>query len=58
MYAIIYWACGNNVYALRNKDKTLRLFLTIEEADAKAEQMEEDGDNLEARVISIQGVCE
>ena len=58
MYMIIYWPGNDKIYALQNADKTIWLAETLEEADKKANHLEKLNNNLEARVISIEGVKE
>ena len=58
MYMIIYWRGDDKIYALLNTDKTIWLAETLEEADKKANHLEKLNNNLEARVISIEGVKE
>ena len=55
MYAIIYWQDDSTVYPVLNKDGTLKIFETLEEADKYANEFEPNDD---FRVISIDGVHE
>lgn len=62
MYAIIFWEDDDTVKPLLNKDGTLTLFESVEEADKRADSIESIGElagkPVEARVISIEGVSE
>ncbi len=62
MYAIIFWEDDDTVKPLLNKDGTLTLFETVEDADKQADSIESIGKlvrkPVEARVISIEGVSE
>lgn len=57
MYAIIFWEDDSTVKPLLNKDGTLTLIDSINEADKTAFEMEVEK-GVEARVISIEGVNE
>jgi hypothetical protein len=57
MYAIIFWEDDDTVKPLLNKDGTLHLIEGIQNADREAEELE-CKKKVEARVISIEGVCE
>ena len=58
MYAIIYWVGEDRVYPYQTKDKQIKLFDTLKEADKEANDFEKSGLKVEARVICIEGVKE
>ena len=55
MYAILWWVREDYVVPILNKDKSMRLFTTLEEADNFAN---ENSHSEDLRVISIEGVKE
>ena len=55
MYAIIYWVGEDEIYPVLNRDKTLRLFDKLEEADKYADSLERAED---VRVITIDRIQE
>lgn len=55
MYTIIYWQGNDSVYPVTNPNGTIMLFDKIDEADKHADMLEDSDDEIEARVISIDG---
>lgn len=59
VYGIVYWTeNGNRLNFLQNKDGSVMAFSRIEEADAKAYEIEEKTGEDTARVISLESVAE
>jgi len=53
MYMILWWKLKDYLDAVKNKDGSITLFETVEEADAFANKQKYSDD---LRVISIEGV--
>ena len=59
MYVIIYWLGDDEVYPyLASDGLQLKIFETLTEADKAADLLEKTDDELDARVITIEGVDE
>ncbi len=59
MYACIQWLSNDDNYYItfvRNEDGSIKIFETVEQADAYANKIDPNCENM--RVISLDGVCE